>query len=66
MDDPITWNLERAWEHIAAVVQLTHQREAPEEFENELEEVVAGIAGLKGLAADTKVETWPVTTDEVT
>lgn len=66
MEDPIKWNLERAWEHIAAVVKLTNQRDAPKDFVDELEEVTVGVAGLKGLAQDLESETWPVTTDEAT
>ena len=50
--NPITWNLARAMEHLAAAVKLVEQRkDLPRDFRVELESVVTDLAGVRGMAA---------------
>lgn len=52
-NDAIQWNLDRAWEHIAAVVKAVNEDPARSRvFEKKLEKVAVDFSELKGMYLD--------------
>ncbi len=57
MDSPVLWNLNRAWEHLAAAFKLVNDDpEASKVFMRELEKVMIAFSGVKGLYLDVQAD----------